>query len=282
MCIFSREPAKVSGTKIVVARVVNQPKQMTIYSNIVQGSEQKPTAMILPFPSINGSSVEFLPLKDATFFDEYEKFHRPTVQSKSLDFSETNSIHEPLHIIKVGSYDCCVVPSLDQLCLLPGETFGFDGGKIPKDIQNLLENAYANDGKLSKQHGCSFGFIVCKIRMEVKPQNYHPIAYTHTLLPKGLFVPTRHSSHVDWDHDIYAQGHENEFPSYATNLKEVRIKFDKCMKINKSYCTPNRIQTMEKMVGVRFFDLKNLDKSEDSTCAWILNSRSLKNDDLLI
>ena len=192
MCIFTPPIVeKVSKTKIFVAPLPSK-RQLTVYSNNVQ--IDNPVAMVLPFPSKNVGKYggcRLINLEDyKDIFDDLDLIFGPKHSfegARSYGISTNSS----LEVFQIGSYKVSIVPSLTHLYRLQFNVFN-----LTPDVGKVLKQNYPK----------GFGFVVCIID---KTGEFHPLAYTHSLLNNAkLFIPTRHlhshsSKEIDWDHEIY-------------------------------------------------------------------------------
>jgi len=194
MCIFNTE-TEVSATRIFVAPLAGNRRQLTIYSNQAHAANTSDpnNAMILPIPSARrGDDVKLHDFSSLPgLFDTLESCF-PIELSLSTNFSWDNST---LDVVSVGDYQCSVVPSVEEFDRLQSGTFN-----VTRQIRELLQHHYRQD----------YCFLVCRFR---EGGSFHPIAYSHAMPTGGhVFIPTRHD-HGDittmlpqlphWDHDIY-------------------------------------------------------------------------------
>lgn len=214
MCIFDGNIESVSNTKIftsvvypskLVVKKVNgrergykipngKPLQLVIYSNNAQvqvlekyidsdvpGLKFSPTAMILPFPLINGKNrVKILDMsKYSNFFEDVDMVF-PTLKSQGFRGMITNSYSDDmLEIQYVGSYKASIVPNFDSFNKLQYGEFN-----LKPDVKELLRKYYSKN----------YGFMVCILNdKNTKSSQYHPFAYVHEIRSDGrIFIPTRH------------------------------------------------------------------------------------------
>lgn len=229
MCIIQGNISKVSNTCIFVAPLetptdpTTPSRQLTVYSNrIVQDSTlerrgnrwvtsrakvflarnagKTPTpCMILPAISFSKGSdvvpVEFRSNAES-FFDLLDNtFPKPERKVDELGGFSKGKMGRKLEVIRVGSYDVSIVPTIQDFSLLDEEHFVLD-----PNLAKLFAQRYETDS----------AFVVCRLRHGEK---FHPIAYTSSVRKDGsLFVPTYHyhghpsETKPDWDHVIYAMG----------------------------------------------------------------------------
>lgn len=200
MCIIagSLGPEGVSKTRIMVAPAERGEAQITAYSNKVSMQDEG-GAMILPFP---GRRLDFVPPEvwDATKL--FENLDDLIPKTKSRGVSRGRNMDMSLDIVDVGSYQCSVAHSVDDLKRIKRAFF-----ELPDHCYEFLADKYPE----------GFGFLVCKLRRNAV---YHPLVYKTAMSPdRRMFVPTMHY-HVhgddsagsapqvtsDWHHDIYALG----------------------------------------------------------------------------
>jgi len=195
-------PADLEDTKILVAPSADRKQQLTVYSNLVK-NKSATNAMILPV--VAPHSVKFINLsKYNDIFEDCDKSFPVRFAYDGNDEEEgitCFSMNESyLEVQDVGSYKCSVANSIADLQRVDPRVF-----TITQDFVDVLTQHY------DAQY---WGFIICKIRDGATDsfEEYHPIAYTHSLIGGKLFIPTRHYHGTpsanpqvanDWDHTIY-------------------------------------------------------------------------------
>jgi len=218
MCIFSSPVKSVTDTHIAVV-VIPGGRQLTIYQNkVTLVNKSAPTAMILPFPTTEGSSscgdgvhvIDTTGFDSTEFFDQLQKqFEIPKHLQQQVFSKGSNSARRrggdaetddadrfvlPVH--ECGHYKYSIATSLKDLDHVQNDVFHLSRG-----LSTFLAAQYA----------VGFGFIVC---MCTQSGVYEPIAYTHPMMDGKLFVPTMHDHHsehgtnqrADWSHTIYVMG----------------------------------------------------------------------------
>lgn len=198
MCIFSGEVSEVSRTKILVspiypakvfkeerqgrARIYKKPTgnrmQMTIYSNNVTPTKGNlPSAMILPFPLINGTNrVGLLDLqKYPTLFEDLNLLFPEVEERRALsNNAQSWEASDSLAIHRVGNYKVSIVKNFLSFNRLNYKEFN-----LTKEATEVLGKYYAR----------GYGFIVCILGDK---GDYHPFGYAHEIRDNRLFIPTRH------------------------------------------------------------------------------------------
>lgn len=218
----------------ILASVCNNPyRQFTVYSNKVRLENDKPVAMILPVPNreLDPNNIRLIDTSQYTqpqddIFLALRIMFEKSIESgaflsaKSSDCDDS----EPLLAVKeCGSYLYSIVPSLTDFVRLDTNKLG--GGRPKENVIKLLKDEYG-----TQKH--EFSFIVCCLKSS--DSEYHPIAYTHPMLPNSkLFVPTKHyhgdnhDRNPDWDHEIYVIGAD--------------VQDDFGISLNHGYFKPNQI-----------------------------------------
>lgn len=196
MCIIN-DKAYVSNTRIFVSPDKTYKRQLTIYENKVQ-TNVNGNAMILPVP---GGNIKLHDLsKMPNIMDDIASVFETPMTKSSYDGASTNSIP----VVECGSYLVSIVPTVYDFHRINSEVF-----VVSPNVHDILKNYYDQ---------CSF--LVCLLKTG-KQHEYHPIAYSHTILKEKLFVPTRHhhgfSTNEEatsfFDHEIYsacASAHPSE------------------------------------------------------------------------
>lgn len=209
MCILSGPINDVKSTQIFATLLTdddNHRQQFTCYRNTVELDNDKPVAMLLPFPNPT-ESPDTIKLFDMTlyehFFDDLEKaFPKPLTKgaarsAKSLEADDD----DPIAIQQCGPYEYSIAPTLTDLTHIQWQHF-----KIWPEVRAIMQTHYA--------HG--WGFLVC---LCTKSGSHSPLGVIHPALSSGdIYVPTMHA-HIhndwtltdgkqltafgDWDHTIY-------------------------------------------------------------------------------
>lgn len=176
MCMFIGDVRKVTNTRIMVYPV-DGGRQMIIYENTVENGTRH-NAMVLPVPV---GRVEFHNLQGhASVFEQAEK-HFPQFNTAGGGFSFGGSWGGPatrsLPVQQVGSYQCSVAPSLEDMLRLRTDVFA-----VPDNLRQIL----------SEHYGTGFSFVVCQFSGTTVA--HHPIAFScQRLTERELFIPTRHA-----------------------------------------------------------------------------------------
>lgn len=179
MCCISAPIKVVGSTKIFCAPNSDNTKQITIYENVVDNIT-KNNIMILPVPFPD--SVEFHDLSEYPhFFKDCSKSFRATHTHSFTNKGSSLGTYEgtrsaTLKVIDVGSYKVSLAMNLEDLNNLDEKYF-----TLTKEVYNFMKKNY-NYGFM--------GFVVCKLVTGKK--EYHPIAYSHNMYKKKLFIPTKH------------------------------------------------------------------------------------------
>lgn len=176
MCLISREIESVSDTKILVSPNYNNTRQLTVYSNYVNNLSES-NAMVLPVPL--PQTIQFIDLSGyKKIFDDCDKcFYNPTrgrgIMKCTNSYSRENT---PLQVFNVGSYQVSVAMNLEQIEQVDSRVFELSPG-----LKKTLKTFYYQD---------YWGFVICKLNSG--PESYHPIAYSHQIIDKKIYIPTRH------------------------------------------------------------------------------------------
>jgi hypothetical protein len=192
MCIISGNIESVTNTKIFCGVNRKNNRQITIYSNSVKTRETN-NAMILPvvFPD----SLQFHDLQDySNFFDDCN-ISFVSHSDYDDDRCDSSDSRKSLKVFSVGSYYVSVAMNLSDIQRINHGIF-----HLTTDLDNVLNKYYSQT---------CFGFIICQLHENTI--NYHPFAYSHNILQKTIFIPTRHYHNNegdrlhadDWDHTIY-------------------------------------------------------------------------------
>jgi hypothetical protein len=203
MCCISLEVEAVSDTKILVGLSKDKKRQITIYSNKVDTPVSN-NAMILAIP--HPESVEFINLNNyKNIFDDCEScfFNETMLQGSrgALSYlNESDSFNKKLEVFNVGSYKVSLAMNLDDLKRVDASVF-----ELSKGCNELLEKTYREK---------YWGFIICKLN--AGKEEYHPFAYSHNLLGKQVFIPTKHF-HLEHKQNIkhYTAQNINDSPMFS-------------------------------------------------------------------
>ena len=232
MCVIQGEVSSVSNTKILVAKCFDSEdggkRQLTVYQNKVgfkkpQTPHAPMPAMILPFPnpatlSSRADPVEFVDMttmKSILSRLETDLFPPPRTFSRgfvNLSDSTNGSPPSPLEVKRVGSYQCSVATSLDDIVRIDPSVF-----QVSESVCAFLRTHYPQN----------FGFVICRPAAEYcgveeggGGHSFEPIAFVHPRIlfqgipqnKDGLFVPTMHyhdhhgDKASDWSHTIMRVG----------------------------------------------------------------------------
>lgn len=187
MCLISLPVEQVSNTNIFVGLDRTKTRQITIYSNYISNHSDA-NAMVIPVPldpnTLSSQTIMFHDMIGMrNFFKNVDKsFYRlsNTPGYGSRSFSSVDSAKSTnstkLEVLNVGSYKVSLVPSLSDLSRLDKNIFILSDG-----LANILTNYYKDS---------YWGFIVFVLAKDSK--EYHPFAYSHTLLNQQIYIPTRH------------------------------------------------------------------------------------------
>jgi hypothetical protein len=166
-----------------------------------QESVEKPVAMVLAVPLINGDadSIKMIDMgKEPKFFEELEeafpKLKGRSSDSRSFSLGAQSKGESFLKVKRCGSYSYSIVPDVESFERLKQDVF-----KVNPRVFSLLRKHYPR----------GYAFLVCIID---KSADYSPIAYIHPSDGKRLFIPALHEhGHAgeelvtdDWDHAIYS------------------------------------------------------------------------------
>lgn len=186
MCLFANEVDDVANTQIYVAADINQTEQCVIYEMAVS-LRGGVNAMILPVPAEAGS-IKLYDLSTAEdLFKELNEMF--VVRSRGMSFGKEDD-EDSLEVVQVGNYDVSVAPSVADM------------KRVNRGVFQLSANV---EETLRKHYASGFAFVVAQLRESGKG---HPLAYTHPLADKRLFIPTRHEHGPStqlpkWDHHIF-------------------------------------------------------------------------------
>ena len=178
MCMISTPIEKVSKTKILVAPNHSKTSQLVVYSNYVKNISNS-NAMVLPVP--NPHSIKFIDQSGyKNLFEDCAKcFYNPNaLRSYSLSNSANTKSRgtEPLEIFNVGSYKVSLAKNIEEISRVNKSVFELSTG-LAETLSMFYYQNY-------------WGFIICKLNLG--PESYHPLAYTHDIINGQIFIPTRH------------------------------------------------------------------------------------------
>jgi hypothetical protein len=199
MCIMASPVLSVSDTRIFVGTDAERTRQAVVYAMSVQLRTRtgKGNAMILPVPvgAAGAGAVNLIDLSGVpNFFKPFDEAFIERGRGIVMNFSKGLEPNDALEVVRVGSYDVSIVPTVDDVKRLNRDVFD-----VSVDTEHTLREGYP----------VGFAFLVAQLR---ESGEFHPLAYTHPF--EGLlFVPTRHEHGTGgsgdlakWDHKIYYQG----------------------------------------------------------------------------
>lgn len=213
MCMISTEIESVSKTKIMVAPNHNNTRQLTVYSNHVANVSNS-NAMVLPVPL--PQTLQFIDLSEyKDLFEDCAKcFYNPhkmySLNLSTNSYSMSDSM--PLKVFNVGSYQVSLAMNLEQISRVDSRVFELSPG-LEQTLQTFYYDKY-------------WGFIICKLNLG--PESYHPLAYSHQIIDNKIYIPTRHyHQEVKWaDANKWALGTHldpKQNPLNARNWNENNI-----------------------------------------------------------
>ncbi len=213
MCIVSGPVQEIAKTEILVARG-DDGRQLTVYSNRVKLFEDRPVAMILPYPR-GPVEVVRTNASDAEIFSALRKSHE--VPKRSFDTfggggtTKMSRGGPTLEVRRSGAYRYSIAPTVADL------------ERADEAVFDLSDSALA--ALLSEYAERAFSFIVCRIDDNV---DYAPFAYRSLIVNENLFVPTKHyhggsasTYHGDWDHIVYVLDSVQRCLSWKTDGRPV-------------------------------------------------------------
>lgn len=197
MCMISLQINDVTDTNIFVALNDEKKRQLTVYSNLID-NDVKANAMVIPVPYPN--TVQFHDMSSyKNFFSDCDKSFK--LQSLEKDKSLlTNSFNDNKKIIgvkNIGSYKVSIASSLNELDNIDKNVF-----ILSNELKNILSKNY---------NGNVWGFIIFVLATDKK--EYHPFGWSHDLLNRQVYIPTRHY-----------HGHQNKM---SNNLQLISEKSHK-------------------------------------------------------
>jgi hypothetical protein len=177
MCIISGPVLSVNSTKILALPSKNGNRQLTVYRNAVTTPDSN--TMCLPVPNPNTVKFENVPK------DIFKQCSKSFDIRLSRGFSDgivagavlsTNSARRALPIQSHGSYEVVLVPSMDDLDLIPTHFT-----VLSSEVVEFLKASYP----------INFGVLLCKLKKG--STDYEPFAYSHNIQANDqLFFPTKH------------------------------------------------------------------------------------------
>lgn len=204
MCIISGEIESVSNTKIFCGVNKNKTQQLTIYANNVDNITTN-NMMILPVPF--PETVNFYDLSNyVNFFDDCDECFENQSLNLSRGFSvSANYSVDSLEVHDVGSYKASLAMNLNDLNNANPKYF-----YLSPEVKEYLAEHYNHK---------SIGFILCLLVLGNK--EYHPFAYSHKIINKRVYIPTRHfhlHKNDNSDYGDYSNFAELD-PRYAKNSR---------------------------------------------------------------
>ena len=201
MCCFSGAVESVTNTRIF-ERLTGKGSQFVVYQ--MRWQAQKPVAMILPVPVVQGKAdaVRFVNLKGyADFFDDLKKgFPTPRTSRDSFGAGSlpapAAALPDPLPVAEVGDFVASFVPTLADFARLDPRFV------LPTEVWDQVPS-YRR-----------YGFAVFQLKTVAKTgATVHPMAFEFdTRMRNSLFFPTLHihdgvvHPREDFDHTLYTQG----------------------------------------------------------------------------
>lgn len=201
MCCFSGAVESVTNTRIF-ARLTGKGSQFVVYQ--MNWKAQKPVAMILPVPVVQGKpdAVRFVNLKEYPgFFDDLRKgFPAPRVSRGGFGGGNAPApaaaLPDPLPVAEVGDFVASFVPTLADFARLDPRFV------LPTEVWDQVPS-YRR-----------YGFAVFQLKTVAKNgASVHPMAFEFdTRMGGSLFFPTLHihdgqvHPREEFDHTLYAQG----------------------------------------------------------------------------
>jgi hypothetical protein len=200
MCIINDKVKDVSNTNILVSPDNSYLNQLTIYSNNIE-NDSKNNAMILAVPNIE--TIKFVDMSNYKdiFKDCEDCFTEPISRSNGISKGMTKSF---LEVIQSGSYFVSIAKSIEDLKRIDSDNLFV----IDEECYDFINKEYSEMS--------NFGFLVCLLNNDTKKNDYTPLAYTHGIYNRELFIPTLHYhkhevkevNNADWDHSIYTVNSE--------------------------------------------------------------------------
>lgn len=198
MCIILKPIESVTNTKILVGVQGTGERVLIAYKCTIKQREEG-NLMVLAVPNPSSIQlVDFRPYK--TLVDDVNAcFHLPGVT-----YALSASMPRSLEVVKVGSYECSIAHSVDDLLRIDRTQLG----DVPAGLVALLRRTYGNR---------DIGFVVARLDPAITGA-YEPLAYTYAPRGRSILVPTLHyhrhpdgsedTDAADWDHDILFLGCE--------------------------------------------------------------------------
>lgn len=199
MCCFSGPVESVGNTRIF-ARLTGKGSQFLVYQ--MNWKAQKPVAMILPVPVVEGKpdAVRFVSLKDYEgFFEDLKKGFPTQPPTRGGSFGAPRQAlpqPAPLPVESVGDFVASFVPTIADFARLDKRFV------LPAEVWEQLPS-YRR-----------YGFAVFQLKPDAKSgASVHPMAFEFdTRMGGSLFFPTLHihdgqvHPREAFDHVLYAQG----------------------------------------------------------------------------
>ncbi len=199
MCCFSGPVESVTNTRIF-ARLTGKGTQFVVYQ--MNWKAQKPVAMILPVPVVQGKpdAVRFVNLKEyASFFDDLRKgfpVEPATRSGGARPKSDAKAADRVLVVEEVGDFVASFVPTIADFSRLDPRFV------LPASVWEQLPS-YRR-----------YGFAVFQLKAVAKNgASVHPMAFEFdTRMGGSLFFPTLHihdgqvHPREEFDHTLYTQG----------------------------------------------------------------------------
>jgi hypothetical protein len=205
MCIISGNVHKVAKTNIFVAPLEDGQRQLTVYSNVVDLSEDQGVMVLpLPFPpgrptrnhpQVGSAQVEFVDLTAyPQLFDDLKSITLDLAPNPIGKSRGGGGGGKSLAVVDVGSYKASFVPTMADFKHLDSSEF-----PVKPEVLQFMRSQYQEDRT---------AFVVCRLQ---KSKAYHPFGYIHFITDQRMFIPTMHYHYdadsgmeeVDWDHSIY-------------------------------------------------------------------------------
>jgi hypothetical protein len=187
MCMFTAT-ASVQSTCLFASR--QRERQTLVYQTSLE--TKKANAMLLPVPHVaGGSPITFIDLSSVPnlFVRLWHHFVAPPPGFVNLSSGST------LEVVRVGSFDASIVPTLADLSRLDRRF------KLASGLRGTLGERYADHA-----------FVV--YRLAPGKQELHPFAFSwQSRHPDHLFFPTVHvhdggqaPARATFHHELFAQG----------------------------------------------------------------------------
>jgi len=186
---------EVSKTNIFVGLNSSKTRQITIYSNYVSNNSDS-NAMIIPVPFPR--TVKFHNFSHMrNFFANVDKSFIKQTDNTVPNYTSS------LDVFNIGSYKVSLAQSFTELSRLDKDLFILSEG-LEKDLLESYKENY-------------WGFIVFVLAKDSK--EYHPFAYSHDLLRRTLYIPTKHyHDHINSRSDHYSEFDTNRVEDWSHNI----------------------------------------------------------------